>query len=162
MGHSKKKEKKKITLSQSSMWNSKPEREEHLFSTQLISQKRNPTTEINHFEGSGPEWLVPKGNPFLCFWQRTGFWEGEREITYWCMPAELTLFFSFLFFLCFSLFFLLSFFLSFFLSCYFLFSISWFSSSQSYPFPHPRCPHCTQHGLLFIMPVVTGFYYFSA
>ena len=67
MGQSKKKEEKKITLSQSSLRDSKPEREEHLFSTQLISQERNPTTEINHFEGSGPEWLVPKGNPFIRF-----------------------------------------------------------------------------------------------
>ena len=111
------KEKKKITLSQSTLWDSKPEREEHLFSTQLISQKRNPTTEINYFEGSGPEWLVPKGNPFLCFWQRVGFWKREREITYWCMPAELTLFFSFLFFLCFFRFFS---YLSFFVLSFFL------------------------------------------
>ena len=73
MGHSKKKEKKKITLSQSSLRDSKPEREEHLFSTQLTSQERNPAMEINHFEGSRPEWLVPKGNPFLCFWQRARF-----------------------------------------------------------------------------------------
>ena len=120
MGQSKKKEKKKITLSQSSLRDSKIEREEHLFSMQLISQERNPATKINHFEGSGPEWLVPKGNPFLCFWQRAGFWEGERKITYWYMPAELTLFFSFLFFLCFSVFSLI-FLFSFFLSCYSLF-----------------------------------------
>ena len=32
---------------------------------QLISQEKNPTTEINHFEGSGPEWLVPRGTPFF-------------------------------------------------------------------------------------------------
>ena len=163
MDQSKKKENKKITLSQSNPQDSKPEKEEHLFSTQLISQERNPTTEINHFEGSGPEWLVPKGNPFLCFWQRTGFCEGEREITYWCMPAKLTLFFSFLFFLCFSVFSLL--FLFFFLSFLLLLvSISWFSSSQSYPLPHCRCFfffHCTQQGLLFIMLAVIGFYYFS-
>ena len=55
MGQSKKKEKKKITLSQSSLRDSKIEREEHLFSMQLISQERNPVTEINHFEGSGLE-----------------------------------------------------------------------------------------------------------
>ena len=73
MSQSKKKEKKKITLSQSSLRDSKPEKEEHLFSTQLISQERNPAMKINHFEGSGPEWLVPKGKPFLCFWQKTGF-----------------------------------------------------------------------------------------
>ena len=120
MCQSKKKEKKKITLSQSSLRDSKIEREEHLFSMQLISQERNPATEINHFEGSGPEWLVPKGNPFLCFWQRAGFWEGEREIAYWYMPAELTPFFSFLFFLCFSVLSLI-FLFSFFLSCYSLF-----------------------------------------
>ena len=67
MGHSKKKEKKKITLSQSSLRDSKPKREEHLFSTQLTSQERNPAMEINHFEGSRPEWLVPKGTPFFTF-----------------------------------------------------------------------------------------------
>ena len=120
MGQSKKKEKKKITLSHSSLRDSKPEREEHLFLMQLISQERNPAMEINHFEGSWPEWLVPKGNPLLCFWQRAGFWEGEREITYWYMPTELTLFFSFIFFLCFSSFSLI-FLFSFFLSCYSLF-----------------------------------------
>ena len=134
MGQSKKKEKKKITLSQSSLRDSKIEREEHLFSMQLISQERNPTTEINHFEGSGPEWLVPKGNPFLCFWQRAGFWEGEREITYWYMPAELTPFFSFLFFLCFSVFSLLFLFFSFFLvtPCFYflVFKFSILSSSS--------------------------------
>ena len=115
-----KKEKKKITLSQSSLRDSKPEREEHLFSTQLTSQERNPAMEINHFEGSRPKWLVPKGNPFLCFWQRARFWEGEREITYWCMPAELTLsVFSLIFFFL-SLFSVFSSCLSFFffLSCY--------------------------------------------
>ena len=151
-----KKEKKKITLSQSSLRDSKPEREEHLFSTHLTSQERNPAMEINHFEGSRLEWLVPKGNPFLCFWQRARFWEGEREITYWCMPVELTFFFSFIFFLCFSVFSLI--FLSFLLLLVF---ISWFSSSQSYHLPHRRCCHCTQQGLLFIVPTVTGFYYFS-
>ena len=134
MDQSKKKENKKITLSQSNPQDSKPEKEEHLFSTQLISQERNPTTEINHFEGSGPEWLVPKGNPFLCFWQRTGFCEGEREITYWCMPAKLTLFFSFLFFLCFSVFSLLFLFFSFFLvtPCFYflVFKFSILSSSS--------------------------------
>ena len=46
--------------------------------------------EINHFEGSRPEWLVHKRT--LCFWQRAGLWEGERESTYWCMPAALTLY----------------------------------------------------------------------
>ena len=134
MDQSKKKENKKITLSQSNPQDSKPEKEEHLFSTQLISQERNPTTEINHFEGSGPEWLVPKGNPFLCFWQRAGFCEGEREITYWCMPMELTLFFSFLFFLCFSVFSLLFLFFSFFLvtPCFYflVFKFSILSSSS--------------------------------
>ena len=129
------KEKKKITLSQSSLRDSKPEREEHLFSTQLTSQERNPAMEINHFEGSRPEWLVPKGNPFLCFWQRARFWEGEREITYWCMPMELTFFFSFIFFLCFSVFSLIFPFSSFFFvtPCfYFLaFKVSILSSSSS-------------------------------
>ena len=64
MSQSKKKEKKKITLSQSSLRDSKPEKEEHLFSTQLISQERNPAMKINRFKGNGPEWLVPGGTPF--------------------------------------------------------------------------------------------------
>ena len=63
-------------MSQSSLWNSKPEREEHLFSTQLISQEMNPATEINHFEISGPEWLVPKGTHFFVFGRGQDF---ERE-----------------------------------------------------------------------------------
>ena len=48
-----------------------------------------------------------------------------------------------------------------FLSCYSLFSISWFSSSQSYPLPHSCRYPCTQQGLLFIVSAVTEFYYFS-
>ena len=46
--------------SKSSPQDPKSEREERLFSTQLISQE-NPATEINRFEGNGPEWLVPEG-----------------------------------------------------------------------------------------------------
>ena len=40
---------------------------------QLISQERNPAMEINYFEGSGLEWLVPKGTPTFVFWQMAGF-----------------------------------------------------------------------------------------
>ena len=40
--------------SKSSPQDPKPEKEERLFSTQLISQE-NPATEINRFEGNGPE-----------------------------------------------------------------------------------------------------------
>ena len=113
------KRKEEINLNQSSLRDSKPEREEHLFSTQLISQEKNPATEINHFEGSGLKWLVPKGTPppplFFFLGRRQDFWEGEREITYWCMLAELTLSFSFLSFLCFSVFSLIFPFSSFFL-----------------------------------------------
>ena len=76
MGQSKKKEKKKITLSQFSLRDSKLEREERLSLTQLISQERNPITEINHFKGSGPKWLVPKGTPFFVFGRGQDF---ERE-----------------------------------------------------------------------------------
>ena len=47
----------------SSLQDPKPEREEHLFSTQLISQE-NPAIEINRFEGNEPEWLVPGETPF--------------------------------------------------------------------------------------------------
>ena len=76
------KRKEEINLSQSSLRDPKPERVEHLFSTQLISQEKNPATEINHFEESGPEWLVPRGTPFFAFGRGQDFWEGEREITY--------------------------------------------------------------------------------
>ena len=68
--------KEEITLSQSSLRDSKPEREERLSLTQLISQERNPITEINHFKGSGPKWLVPKGTPFFVFGRGQDF---ERE-----------------------------------------------------------------------------------
>ena len=115
MGRSKKKRKEEINLSKSSLWYLKPKREEHLFSMQLISQEKNPATEINHFKGSGPEWLVPRGTPFFTFGRGQDFWKGEREITYWCMPAKLTL--SVFFFLSlFSVFPLI--FLFFFFSCY--------------------------------------------
>ena len=67
----------------------KPEREECLFSKWIISQG-DLAVEINHFERSRPEWLVHKNT--LCFWQRARFWEGERESTYWCMSAALTLY----------------------------------------------------------------------
>ena len=119
MGRSKKKRKEEINLSKSSLRYLKPKREEHLFSMQLISQEKNPATEINHFKGSGPEWLVPRGTPFFTFGRGQDFWEGEREITYWCMPAKLTL--SVFFFLSlFSVFLLSSFSFSFFFSfsCY--------------------------------------------
>ena len=69
----KEKGKEEIILGQSSLQDSKPEREEHLFSMQLISQEKNPTTEINYFEGSGPKWLVSKETPFFVFWQRARF-----------------------------------------------------------------------------------------
>ena len=49
--------------SKSSLHDPKPEREECLFSTQLISQE-NQATEINRFEGNGLEWLVPGGTLF--------------------------------------------------------------------------------------------------
>ena len=44
--------------------------------------------EINLFEGNRLEWLVHKR--IICFWQKAGLWEGERESTYWCMPATLS------------------------------------------------------------------------
>ena len=47
----------------SSLQDPKPKREEHLFSTQLISQE-NPATKINCSEGNGLDWLVPRGTPF--------------------------------------------------------------------------------------------------
>ena len=111
--------KEEITLSRSSLQDSKSEREEHLFSTQLISQERNPATEINHFEGSRPEWLVPKGTSFFVFGKgkilRGG--KGNNLLKHACETNSLFLF-SFLS-LFFSFFSYLSFF--FFLSCYSLF-----------------------------------------
>ena len=75
-GSIKEKRKEEINLSKSSLQDPKPEREEHLFSMQLISQEKNPTTEINHFEGSGPKWLVPRETPFFAFGRGQDF---ERE-----------------------------------------------------------------------------------
>ena len=49
--------------SKSSLQDPKPEREECLFSTQLISQE-NQATKINRFEGNGLEWLVLGGTLF--------------------------------------------------------------------------------------------------
>ena len=60
--------------SKSSPQDPKPEREEHLFSMQLISQE-NPTIEINSFEGNRLEWLVP-GRTFFAFGKGQDF---ERE-----------------------------------------------------------------------------------
>ena len=60
--------------SKSSSQDPKPEREECLFSTQLISQE-NPAIEINRFEGNRPEWLVP-GRTLFAFGKGQDF---ERE-----------------------------------------------------------------------------------
>ena len=75
-GSIKEKRKKEKNLSKSSSQDPKPEREEHLFSTQLISQEKNPATEINHFEGNEPECLLPRGTPFFAFGRGQDF---ERE-----------------------------------------------------------------------------------
>ena len=116
------KRKEEINLSQSSLRDPKPEREEHLFSTQLISQEKNPATEINHFEGSEPEWLVPKETPFFAFGRGQDFFkgrEGNNLLVYACRTNSL---FLFSFFLCFPIFLLSFLFLLFFLL--FLVSIS--------------------------------------
>ena len=116
------KRKEEINLSQSSLQNPKPEREEHLFSTQLISQEKNPATEINHFEGSEPEWLVPKETPFFAFGRGQDFLKrrkGNNLLVYACRTNSL---FLFSFFLCFPIFLLSFLFLLFFLL--FLVSIS--------------------------------------
>ena len=55
--------KEEINQSKSSSQDPKPEREECLFSTQLISQE-NQATEINRFEGNRLEWLVSGGTLF--------------------------------------------------------------------------------------------------
>ena len=75
-GSIKEKREEEINLNKSNPWDPTPEREEHLFSTQLISQEKNPDTEIIHFEGSRPEWLVPRGTPFFTFGRGQDF---ERE-----------------------------------------------------------------------------------
>ena len=59
--------KEKRNYSKFSLQDPKPEREECLLSMQLISQENNSAMEINHFEGSGPEWLMPRRTPFFCF-----------------------------------------------------------------------------------------------
>ena len=155
------KRKEEINMSQSSLRDPKPEREEHLFSTQLISQEKNPATEINHFEGSEPEWLVPKETPFFAFGRGQDFLkgrEGNNLLVYACRTNSL---FLFSFFLCFPIFLLSFLFLLFFLL--FLVSISWFLSFQSYPLPPRRCCcYCIQQELLFIVPTITGFHYFSS
>ena len=71
------KKKEEINLSKSSSRDPKPEREERLFSTQLISQEKNRVMEINHFEGNRPEWLMPRGTPFFAFGRGQDF-ESER------------------------------------------------------------------------------------
>ena len=90
------KRKEEINPSKSSLRDPKPEREEHIFLMQLISSEKNSTTKINNFEGSEPEWLVPRGTSFFAFGRGQDFWEGERKITYWCMPAKLTISFFFI------------------------------------------------------------------
>ena len=72
------KRKEEINLNQSSLRDSKPKREEHLFSTQLISQEKNPATEISHFKGSGLEWLVPKETLFFIFLAEGRIFERKR------------------------------------------------------------------------------------
>ena len=61
------KRKEEINPSKSSLRDPKPEREEHIFLMQLISSEKNSTTKINNFEGSEPEWLVPRGTSFFAF-----------------------------------------------------------------------------------------------
>ena len=84
----------------------KPERKERSFSTQLISQEKDPAVEINCPEGNGPEWFMHKDS--LRFSQRARFHEEKRELIYRCKPAVLIL----------TLVFLFDCFLSFFLTCF--------------------------------------------
>ena len=83
---------------------------------------KDPVVGINDFEGVRPEWLMPKRSPCYVFGRKQDL-KGERgELTYWCMPIVLSLFFP-QFPLLFPLFSLLSFsFLSlvFFYSAFFL------------------------------------------
>ena len=138
--------------SESSPQDPKPEREERLLSTQLISQE-NPATKINHFEGNVLEWLVPGETSFKTEDRILREREGNNLLVHACQTNSLFFLFFFCFFLCFR-------FSSFFLDTprfYFLiFKFSILSSSSH------RCScSYTQQGLLFIVPAVTGFYYFS-
>ena len=67
--------KEKRNYSKFSLQDPKPEREECLLSTQLISQE-NPATEINRFERNGPKWLMPGGKPFA--FGKGQYFEKER------------------------------------------------------------------------------------
>ena len=115
------------------------------------SPRENPAMKINHFEGNGPKWLVPKR--IFCFWQRTRPLEGERGSTYWCMSAILC-----------SPFFILSF--QFFLSFLFIFFLSICLFCCDYLLEitttlSPPLPLLCMARVLYIMPVVTSFYHFS-
>ena len=141
-----------------SLQDPKLEREKRLLSTQLISQE-NPATKINHFEGNVLEWLMPRGTPFKTEDRILREREGNNLLVHACQTNSLFFLFFFSFFLCFHFSSYFYFFL--FLSCYssFLFPIFKFSilSSSSH-----RCScSYTQQGLLFIVPAVTRFYYFS-
>ena len=47
---------------------------------QIIPQEKDPSMEINGFEGVGPEWLLPqRESPCLHFWKNVRFEGGERE-----------------------------------------------------------------------------------
>ena len=82
--------------------------------------------------------------------------EGERKLTYWCMPAVLnsqfflslvTPYFSFLFF--------------YFLSFSMLTSGLWFFLEIHITMIFRIPPSNAQQGVLYIEPAVTGIYYFS-
>ena len=83
-------------------------------------------------------------------------------MTYWCMPAELTLFFffSFSFFLCFH-FFSSLYFLFFFLVFYFMISLRWLLLWFLPFFLLLFLPLCAWQGPPFIAPAMVGFYCFS-
>ena len=68
--------KKERNQSKFSPQDSKLEREECLFSMQLISQEKDPAMEISHFEGNRLEWLMPRGTPSFAFGRGQDFeWE---------------------------------------------------------------------------------------
>ena len=99
--------------SKSSLQDPKPEREECLFSTQLISQE-NQATEINRFEGNGLEWLCSEERFLLLAKGRIlRGKEGNNLLVHAC-PTTFCFFF---FFLSLFSFFLLSF-LSFIFPCF--------------------------------------------
>ena len=103
---------------------------------------------------TGLNGLCPKESPYI--WQRVGLLKGEKGSTYWCIPAIPNLYFLSLF-SNFSFLFPLLFFSQ------NLFSVSWFFLEVTITVfvIHPPLPRGCMARILYIMPAMTEFYYFS-